>query len=466
MRVDLARTHPFDPAVLETPWSYYRELRAEAPVFRDPFTGVFHVASYELVVEVLRDPETYSNRFAPAMGSASLAELANDPELVALAAKSYPGVDTLLTADAPEHKRFRGLVNKAFTPRRVAGIDIAQQAAALVEGFADTGHFEVLSQYSVPLTLTVIADQLGVPRADLPKFKRWTDGFTAQLSGLASGEDALEAARRILEFQHYFADCVEAARAAPREDIVSDLVRARVEGERPLDMAETLSILQQLLVAGNDTTASAIAEGLLLLVTASGAAGAGARDPHAAAEPRRGGAAARDADDQHVAQGEARLRSSAVSRFRPARCCSCASRRPTATRRSSRTPTASTCDASMQPSISRSDTASTSAWAPCSRARRCCWPSKRCCRGSTRCVWRPDIPSLDTSRACCCARCASSTSSSRRAADARAAGRPTRAAARLDLFEREQLVDRLAAADQARRAARRAGPRARARGVL
>jgi len=268
MTIDLAKTNPFDPAVLESPWEYYRALRAEAPVFKDPFLGLYHVASYDLVLEAVRDFETFSNRFAPAMGGAALAQLAGDPELEALAAKSYPPVDTMLTADPPEHRRFRGLVNKAFTPRRVDGLEagIEKLASGLVDAFVADGQLEVLSQFSVPLPLTVIADQLGVPRADLPRFKRWTDGFTAQLSGMAFGEDMKEATRRILEFQQYFAARIEEARQAPREDILSDLVRARVEGERPLDVAEMLSILQQLLVAGNETTAAAIAEGLLLLV--------------------------------------------------------------------------------------------------------------------------------------------------------------------------------------------------------
>jgi cytochrome P450 len=173
----------------------------------------------------------------------------------------------MLTADPPEHRRFRGLVNKAFTPRRVDSLEpqIAKLAHGLIDGFAAEGRCEVLSQLAVPLPLTVIADQLGVPRADLPRLKRWTDGFTAQLSGLASGEDARDAVRRIVEFQQYFAAGIEDARRAPREDILSDLVRARVEGERSLDVPEMLSILQQLLVAGNETTASALAEGLLLL---------------------------------------------------------------------------------------------------------------------------------------------------------------------------------------------------------
>jgi cytochrome P450 len=266
MTVDLARTHPFDPALLESPWAWYRELRSRAPVFRDPFTGIFHVASYDLVLEALRDFETFSNRFAPAMGGGSAA-FAADPELAALAAKSYPPIDTLLTADPPEQRRFRGLVNKAFTPRRVDSLegDIEKLALALIDAFAHEGRCEVLSQLAVPLPLTVIADQLGVPRAELPRLKRWTDGFTAQLSGLAAAADAREAVRRIFEFQEYFADRIADAQRAPREDILSDLVRARLEGERALDVSEMLSILQQLLVAGNETTASALAEGLLLL---------------------------------------------------------------------------------------------------------------------------------------------------------------------------------------------------------
>ncbi|MGH0029020.1 MAG: cytochrome P450 [Myxococcota bacterium] len=267
----LAETHPFDPAVLESPWDYYRQLRAEAPVFRDPHTGIFHVASYDLVLEVVKNHAVFSNRFAPAMGGQALSDAANslgDEELASLAERAYPGVDTMLTADPPEHKRFRGLVNKAFTPRRVNALEpgIEKLAHELVDAFAPKGECEILSEFAVLLPLTVIADQLGVPRTDLAQFKRWTDGFTAQLSGMADAEGHVEAIKRILEFQQYFAARLEEVREAPRDDIISDLVRARLDDERPLDVAECLSILQQLLVAGNETTAASIAEGLLLLV--------------------------------------------------------------------------------------------------------------------------------------------------------------------------------------------------------
>ena len=267
MAPTLDEIHPFDPAVLESPWDYYRQLRAEAPVYRDPHTGIFHVASYDLVMEVVKNHDVYSNRFAPAMGG-SLAAGSKDPELEKLAERAYPGVDTMLTADPPEHKRFRGLVNKAFTPRRVKLLEagIEQLANELIDTFVKDGEVEVLSQYAVPIPLTMIADQLGVPRADLAQFKRWTDGFTAQLSGMADADGQIEAVKRILEYQQYFAARLEECRESPRNDIISALVRARLEGERPLDVSESLSIIQQLLVAGNETTASSIAGGLLLLV--------------------------------------------------------------------------------------------------------------------------------------------------------------------------------------------------------
>jgi cytochrome P450 len=256
--------NPFDPAVLESPSEFNQMLIEQAPIYRDPHTNLVLVSSYDFVLEALKRHEDFSNRFAQAMGGRA----AQRSELVEVMKEGYPTVDTMLTADPPEHSRFRGLVNKVFTPRRVNAIEneIQKVTDELIDGFINDGHFSVFEQFCIPLPLTVIADQLGVPRADLPDFKRWTDGFVAQLGGMASGEDAVEAARLIVEYQHYFADRLEEARGDQRDDIISDLVRARLEGERPLDTAESLSIIQQLLVAGHETTASTIAAGLLLLI--------------------------------------------------------------------------------------------------------------------------------------------------------------------------------------------------------
>ncbi len=261
--VALSDFNPFDPAVLEDPWEFNRRLRSEAPVYRDPNTGITFVSSYAAVSEVVRDHETFSNRFGAAMGGASMPE-----EVREVANEGYPAVDTMLTADPPEQRRFRKLVNKAFTARRVARLDGKVEALAngLIDRFVADGRVELLSQFAQPLPLEMIAGQLGVPTDDLPQFRRWSDGFVAQLSGMADLEGQVNAARMILEFQKYFAERLEERAKEPRDDILSDIVNARVEDERPLDTAESLSILQQILVAGNETTANAIAEGMLLMV--------------------------------------------------------------------------------------------------------------------------------------------------------------------------------------------------------
>jgi len=263
MAAALADYSLFDPATLAEPLDFYAALRREAPVHRDG-TGIFLVSTYELVVEAARQPEIFSNRFAAAMAG----QVARNPESVAIASEGWPPVDTMLTADPPEQKRFRSLVSKGFSKRRVTKLvpRIEALADTLLSSFAGSGRVELRSQFAVPLPLTVISEQLGVPGQDVPRFKQWSDGFVAQLSQMANQEEQLQAARMIVEFQHYFAKVVESRERDPQDDIITDLVHARVEGERPLDMAETLSILQQLLVAGNETTASAISEGMWLLV--------------------------------------------------------------------------------------------------------------------------------------------------------------------------------------------------------
>ncbi len=255
---------PFDPAVMECPHLYNARMRRQAPVHKCPHTGVYFVFDYDSVREIAANHSAFSNKFGKAMRSAGEV----DPRLIEAQRKGYPAVDTMLTEDPPVHRRYRGLVNQAFTARRVATLepDIANIAHELIDRFVDRGRCEFVTEFCGPLPLTVIADQLGVPRSDLPLFNKWSDAFVAQLSRMASVEEELEAIKLIVEFQHYFANKLEERKADRKDDIISDIVHARLEGERPLDTAESLSILQQLLVAGNETTTSAIAEGVLLLI--------------------------------------------------------------------------------------------------------------------------------------------------------------------------------------------------------
>jgi len=182
-------------------------------------------------------------------------------------AQGWPQMNTLLTADPPEHERFRLLVNRAFTAERVNKMHglIQQTVDELIDSFIDQRKCEFVSEFAVPLPIKVIAQQLGVSQADLPKLKQWSDAFIARLGHMLSREQEIECAKDIIAFQHYFRDVIESRQKQPEDDLITDLVQAKVAGERSLDTAELLSIVQQILVAGNETITSALAAGMLLL---------------------------------------------------------------------------------------------------------------------------------------------------------------------------------------------------------
>jgi cytochrome P450 len=256
----LSEFNPLDPATVESPFEFYRALREQAPVHEVPGLG-FIVSSYELLLEALGDPLRFSSKSGPAVNAAP------DPEVLEVRRQGYPNVDTLLTNDPPDHIRYRSLVSRAFSARRVAGMEgyIRTVANELVDDFATEGSVELVRRFAVPLPLSVIADQLGVPRGDMALFKKWTDDSVAPLGGMISKERALECARSVVEFQHYFARKIEERRGAPEDDILSDLIDARIDGVAPLDVPEMLSIIQQFLVAGNETTSNLISSAALLL---------------------------------------------------------------------------------------------------------------------------------------------------------------------------------------------------------
>ncbi len=264
LNTPLQATTPLAPEVLNCPIEFNRRLRAEAPVYQCPHTGIVFVSDYPTICAVARNHQVFSNRFAQAMSKPT----DEHSPVSQIRQTGYPTVDTMLTQDPPKHRRYRSLVNQAFTARRVASLEphIAVICHELIDDFIDAGECEFVSAFSKRLPMTVIAEQLGVPLADYDLFTTWSDAFVAQLSGLASEDEEVAAAKQIVEFQNYFAARLEERRAAPKDDILSAIVHASIDGEQPLDIAEMLSILQQLLVAGNETTTHAISEGVLLLI--------------------------------------------------------------------------------------------------------------------------------------------------------------------------------------------------------
>ena len=259
----------FSPEVIESPFEFYQAVRREAPVYQLPGTDIFMLSRWEDIRQVNRDTETFSNNFQDLLKGPD-----PSPEAAEIYAGGYEQPPTLLTLDPPEHKVFRSLINKVFSARRVEKMHdyIEQVVDELIDGFIDKGECEFVQDFATPLPVYVIADQLGVPRKDLRRIKAWSDAFASRLGGMASAEEEIENARLIVEYQHYLADIIADRRANPQDDMISDLANNTIkhaDGERLMTVEELLSMIEQLLVAGNETTTSATTGGLLSLIQLS-----------------------------------------------------------------------------------------------------------------------------------------------------------------------------------------------------
>jgi cytochrome P450 len=179
----------------------------------------------------------------------------------------------LLDMDPPEHGRYRKLVSAWFTPRTVQRLAPATEQVArdLLDELwreAPEGQVDFVERVSAVLPIAVIADMLGVPRSDWRQIFRWTNELVGSTDPdfQHPGENAFQSGRRArVALFEYFEQMVEARRRAPRDDIISVLAAARIDGA-PLPRVELLSYLFVLVVAGNETTRNATTGGLWALI--------------------------------------------------------------------------------------------------------------------------------------------------------------------------------------------------------
>ena len=253
----------FHPEVLTSPFAFYQEHLATEPVYHDKATGLYLVLSHRLVSEATSRTDEFSNNFQAVLSGAR----SEDPEVKAILDEGWPQVDTLLTADPPVHTRFRKLVNLAFSAPRVNKLEahIREIARDLIDRMLAKDEIEFVRDFAMPLPIRMISEQLGLTHVPPETIKRWTDAFVDRLGGMVPKERELQCAREVVEFQHAIKAQMDQRRASPTDDLLSDLVHAEIDGERPLDDGELLSIVQQLLVAGNETTTATLAEGIILL---------------------------------------------------------------------------------------------------------------------------------------------------------------------------------------------------------
>ncbi len=246
--------NPFEDETRRDPFPLYargRELR----VHRHPGLPVVSVFGYGDTIDVLRDSDRWSNKLPPPPGFPEFEDRA----------------PSMLGTDPPEHDRLRGLVNQAFTPKIIRRLEprMTELARSLVDAALEARSVDLVSALTYPLPVTIIAEIIGVPTEDNARFKDWSDKLVESLgAGLLTPPDRamLERNRAIVEeLGEYFSRLVAERRETPREDLLTGLAQAELEGSK-LSFDELLQMLILLLVAGNETTTTLIGNTVLTLL--------------------------------------------------------------------------------------------------------------------------------------------------------------------------------------------------------
>ncbi len=247
--------NPFDDGTRRDPFPLFTRARREHPVYRHPDFPIVSVFRYADIQAILRDAQTWSNRFLPPPGF----DPAQMPE------------PSMLGQDPPEHDRLRALVNQAFTPRIIRRLEprMYEIATELFDQALEHGEVDFVDALTYPLPVIVIAEIIGVPAADREQFKHWSDAAVADLgTGLfvPPTPDRVQRIGTLLdEMGVYFSALAEERRRQPREDLITGLVQAEVEGSK-LTHDEMLRMLVLILVAGNETTTTLIGNTVLELL--------------------------------------------------------------------------------------------------------------------------------------------------------------------------------------------------------
>lgn len=279
----------FDPATNDCPYAAYEALRDEAPVWKDPVTGMFVVTRYDDIRMILTDPARFTNRVGSAAGMTEKAVTVDENadseharQLAEAAAierqlaklyeeKGWSTVPTLDALDAPVHMQLRRMFDHAFRPSRIKNLDpfVESLAARLMDDcLASADHCEWVSRFAVPLPLYTIGKQMGVPEEDMPRIKAWTDAWVQRLGLMQTPEERVWSAEQEIEAQHYFQPIFERLRRQPEDTLLSDLVNREIpEWGRPLSDNELHSeMMADLFVGGSETTTNALSAGVRMLI--------------------------------------------------------------------------------------------------------------------------------------------------------------------------------------------------------
>ncbi len=287
---------PFDPFSSdgrEDPYPTYRRLRDEAPVHHSSERGVYSITRYDDVVAVLNDPDTFSSRAMftmlmnggdegrPPLSWGLFRFVLSMVLRTRLNPLEFTTARNLIAEDGESHASLRAIVNRGFTPRRIAAWEA--RARELVDeclaGLRRGEPFDLMRDLAVPLPTTLIAEMIGVEPERLADFKRWSDAIIEVSTGPGRTERWARRYREtFIELIRYLRSVADRRRRDPADDVVSVIVAGQ-EGEAGLSDREVIQFVMLLLVAGNETTTNWIGNTVCALLDHAQAAEAVAAEP-------------------------------------------------------------------------------------------------------------------------------------------------------------------------------------------
>jgi cytochrome P450 len=269
-KVALAEASLSDPKIQARPQDFYWTMRTEDPVHYDEKLGMWLVSRYEDIVALLRDPETYSDKHGYAAQYAS----GFFEEFKQILERDGGGFfPDAIKSDPPEHTRIRKLLDGAFTAHRVKTLEpnitriIADLVDKLAAKAANGATIDGVQDFAIPLTIAVICEQMGLGQYNAKNIQAWSGAITAQIGRMQNREQMVANARLVCDLQNFIIAQMKDRETTPREDMISDLVHATLADGEKLTFAEAVSLVRALIIAGNDTTATAIGNMLFVLAT-------------------------------------------------------------------------------------------------------------------------------------------------------------------------------------------------------
>jgi len=241
--------NPYDRDVVTNPYPTYRQLRDEAPVYRNDDLDLYALSRYEDVVAAHLDPHTYSSTHGVTIEGIDA------------------GAPYLIVQDPPQHTWHRKIVGRVFTPRRIGDLEpfIRRRAAELLAAGLQDGRIDVVEDFSMRLPLDVISELIGIPEGQREHVHTLSDRLADALGRADTGD----AFRWVEELRQLLLGLVRERRTAPGDDVISLLINSPVEDadghERMLDDDELSYRFIELAFAGHETVAKQIANGVVAL---------------------------------------------------------------------------------------------------------------------------------------------------------------------------------------------------------